>query len=123
MKTGNVILAIFLFVFGGFGIIYGIAFSIFGLITAPIGGAGILAGGGVCLIISIIFIILGIVVLITGIENKPLKSEQKIIIEKQPPLSQPVQSSVPSSIRYCPKCGRQIPFDAVVCPYCQYDFK
>ena len=22
--------------------------------------------------------------------------------------------------RRCPKCGREIPFDAVVCPYCQY---
>jgi hypothetical protein len=25
--------------------------------------------------------------------------------------------------RNCPKCGREIPFDAIVCPYCQYDFK
>jgi hypothetical protein len=22
--------------------------------------------------------------------------------------------------RRCPKCGREIPFDAKVCPYCQY---
>jgi len=28
-----------------------------------------------------------------------------------------------SSARHCPKCGREIPFDAVVCPYCQYNFK
>jgi predicted amidophosphoribosyltransferase len=23
----------------------------------------------------------------------------------------------------CSNCGREIPFDAVVCPYCKYDFK
>jgi uncharacterized OB-fold protein len=28
-----------------------------------------------------------------------------------------------STARSCPKCGRVIPFDAVICPYCQYDFK
>ena len=27
------------------------------------------------------------------------------------------------SNRNCPKCGREIPFDSVVCPYCQHDFK
>jgi hypothetical protein len=27
------------------------------------------------------------------------------------------------SKRFCPKCGREIPFDSIVCPYCQYDFK
>ena len=26
-------------------------------------------------------------------------------------------------IRYCPKCGRQIPFDANVCPYCGKQFE
>ena len=25
-----------------------------------------------------------------------------------------------SSTRRCPKCGREIPFDAKVCPYCQH---
>ncbi len=28
-----------------------------------------------------------------------------------------------SSARYCPKCGREIPLDVIVCPYCKYDFK
>ena len=23
----------------------------------------------------------------------------------------------------CPNCSREIPFDAKVCPYCQYDFE
>jgi predicted amidophosphoribosyltransferase len=25
--------------------------------------------------------------------------------------------------RYCPKCGREIPFDVKVCPYCGKKFK
>jgi len=24
--------------------------------------------------------------------------------------------------RYCPKCGREIPFDSKICPYCKKDF-
>jgi hypothetical protein len=26
-------------------------------------------------------------------------------------------------IRYCTKCGRTIPFDSIICPYCLYKFK
>lgn len=29
---------------------------------------------------------------------------------------------MPGQVRMCPKCGRQIPFDANLCPYCGYDF-
>ncbi len=29
----------------------------------------------------------------------------------------------PSRDRYCPSCGREIPFDAKVCPYCKKDFE
>lgn len=25
--------------------------------------------------------------------------------------------------RSCPKCGREIPYDSIVCPYCKNDFK
>ena len=28
-----------------------------------------------------------------------------------------------SNIRMCMKCGRKIPFDANLCPYCGYDFR
>ena len=27
------------------------------------------------------------------------------------------------SKRFCPRCGRNIPFDSVACPYCKHDFK
>lgn len=26
-------------------------------------------------------------------------------------------------IRFCVNCGRSIPFDAVICPYCRYDYE
>jgi predicted nucleic acid-binding Zn ribbon protein len=26
-------------------------------------------------------------------------------------------------LRFCVSCGRNIPFDAVVCPYCRYDYE
>jgi len=91
MKTGNVILAIFLFIVGGIGIIYGIALSFLGIVLTPIDGLGILAGGGLCFIISFIFIIVGIVVLITGMEKQPQTlSAQPVVIQQ--PVQQPSSS-------------------------------
>ncbi len=26
-------------------------------------------------------------------------------------------------LRFCVNCGRSIPFDAVICPYCKHDFE
>lgn len=26
-------------------------------------------------------------------------------------------------MRFCVSCGRSIPFDAVICPYCRYDYE
>jgi hypothetical protein len=94
MKLGNVALAI---------IIWGIGI----LISIPFGFVGIFwdDSSSMCFIVMIpllIFFVIGLIVLLKG-------------REKQPQLSKP--------IRYCPKCGREIPFDAVFCPYCQYNFK
>ena len=33
------------------------------------------------------------------------------------------QPKVTEKDRYCPKCGREIPFDAKICPYCKKDFE
>ena len=30
---------------------------------------------------------------------------------------------IPLRIRFCVACGRNIPFDAVICPYCRYDYE
>ena len=29
----------------------------------------------------------------------------------------------PAKQRFCVNCGRNIPFDAVICPYCKYDYE
>ncbi len=29
----------------------------------------------------------------------------------------------PLMVRFCVKCGRGIPFDAVICPFCRYDYE
>jgi hypothetical protein len=39
MKTGNVILAIFLFITGGTGLFYGFAISILGIALTPLWGS------------------------------------------------------------------------------------
>jgi hypothetical protein len=26
-------------------------------------------------------------------------------------------------LRFCVNCGRSIPFDAIICPYCRYDYR
>ncbi|MBD3155631.1 MAG: hypothetical protein GF368_03165 [Candidatus Aenigmarchaeota archaeon] len=54
--------------------------------------------------ISGLLILLGIILIAVGTTYNPLKEK------------------VDNKDRYCPRCGRSIPFDAVVCPYCKYDF-
>ena len=52
------------------------------------------------LIVIIVWIILAIL------------PKQKIYIEKEPKRQ----------IRYCPDCGREIPWDTRTCPYCSKKF-
>lgn len=112
MKTGNVILAIFLFlcipasfVFGGF----------FGLLG---GGTG---GGFICAIIApIVFFLLGIIALITGMESDTITQSQQYFYPQQTVYPQQTQHGPD---RRCPKCGRVIPMDANICPYCSKDFR
>lgn len=58
-------------------------------------------GGAVCILAGLL---LGIVLIAIGLAQ-PSKKEEK---EKRD--------------RYCPKCGRTIPFDANICPYCGKKF-
>ncbi len=30
---------------------------------------------------------------------------------------------IPLRMRFCVACGRNIPFDAVICPYCRHDYE
>ena len=44
-------------------------------------------------------------------------NEKKTVIVKKPVT----QKQEPD--RRCPNCGRAIPFDAIICPYCKRDFE
>ena len=93
MKTGNVILAIFLWLC----IPASLLFSIFGLAFG---------GGAICILAPVILFILGLIALITAREDKVIT-----VIEPKNKAD-----------RYCPNCGRSIPLDVNICPYCRKDF-
>jgi hypothetical protein len=98
MKVGNVILAIFLWLCIPFSFIFGTFFGLFATLEGD-GSEGLFICAGLP---SIILFILGLIILILGIEKD---IPQRDIEAK-------------SSIRFCPNCGRNIPFDANICPYC-----
>ena len=86
--------------------IVGFLLLIFGIIfTVMSGGYGIVLGGPIALI--------GFILLIMGAFSS---EHQTIIYQKE-------QSEIKQkSKRYCPSCGRAIPFDANICPYCGKKF-
>ena len=57
-------------------------------------------GGVVCVLAGLMF---GIVLIIVGLLNPENKKEGR-------------------NGRYCPDCGRAIPFDVNICPYCSKNF-
>lgn len=94
MKAGNVILAIFLWLCIPAAIF-------FGVLGAVAGG-----GGEICILAPVILFILGLIALITAREDKVIT-----VIEPKNKAN-----------RYCPNCGRAIPLDVNICPYCRKDF-
>ena len=100
MKTGNVILAIFLWLLIPASLVLGIMSFAFSTI-----GGGTATEGVVCMIGGpLILFILGLVALITGMDkSKPATSKHEE--------------------RLCHNCGRHIPLDAKMCPYCGNDFQ
>jgi len=69
-----------------------------------------------CGIIIVVGIVLFIVFLAWLIGGGRKKTE--VHYHQQQPVQQPIQQNA----RYCPDCGRSIPFDAQVCPYCSKRF-
>lgn len=78
-------------------------------------------GGFVCFILFIICIIVFILILVFIFGRK------KTIIQTQQSVSSPIiipeTSKQREKERFCPDCGRTIPFDANLCPYCGKKFK
>jgi hypothetical protein len=82
--------------------ITGFILLLFGLFfTAITGGFGVILGGPIAL--------LGFILLIIG----AFSSEQQTIT-----IRQEKTNIKPKSKIYCNECGRSIPFDAELCPYC-----
>ena len=104
MKVGNVILAIFLWLCIPVSFVIG---AIFGIGVGISGGS---AESAVCCTLGapLILFILGLVVLIMGMEK---------------PKSMEKESYRKDEDGRCPNCGRVIPFDAKVCPYCSKKFE
>jgi len=68
-------------------------------------GGGSATEGVVCMIGGpFILFILGLAALITGMDK-------------------PKSTTTKHEYRFCPNCGREIPFDAKICPYCGNDFQ
>ena len=57
-------------------------------------------------------ILIGLILLIIGL----IIPEEKSMVFQKPVTHQPSQN------RYCQSCGRLIPFDANICPYCGINF-
>jgi uncharacterized membrane protein len=96
MKTGNVILAIFLWLCIPASFIFGGLFGLFG------GGIG---GGVICAIgAPLIFFILGLIVLLTGREkNFRPSSSQHVVVQQQTIPNRTYHSSIEE---YCQMCGK-----------------
>jgi len=69
-------------------------------------------------LIAILVIVVIIVIVVAIAASKKSKTPQEPSqTQYQPPVSGQ-QPPTPPWVKYCPKCGREIPNDANVCPYC-----
>ncbi len=62
-------------------------------------------------------ILIGIILFIVG---AVMPEEKTHVVQNQQPVV--VQQQSPQPNRYCPGCGKAIPFDANICPYCGKKF-
>jgi len=73
-------------------------------------------------LVAILIIVVVIVIVVAAVAaSKKSKTPQTPVQTRYQP-SQTQQQPVPPWVKYCPKCGREIPNDANVCPYCGYKF-
>lgn len=69
---------------------------------------------GIGIICAWPLILVGIILLLIGAVLPP--EGRQVVMPPPPP-------EAPRNKRYCTNCGREIPFDANVCPYCGKDFR
>ncbi|MCK4365616.1 MAG: zinc ribbon domain-containing protein [Thermoplasmatales archaeon] len=111
MKKNVLILGIILFATGAllFSIISpAISFS---GISGSGTNTGLITAGAVLWIVGLILMPIGSILSFAGIFIY-LKSET------EPYNLDPFKTTPKIQTRYCPNCGRSIPFDSVICPYC-----
>jgi hypothetical protein len=91
---------------GGIGLtVLGFFVMFFGII-----GGVISNNSGVCILLGII----GLILMLTG--GFYVRTAHRLVPQKLDIVSDR------KSDRYCPSCGRAIPFDANLCPYCGKQF-
>jgi len=94
--------------------------------------SGCIVGGALLMLISVFFTIftlgfgivctgplflIGFIIFVIGFFiSEEIKREVHHYYKTQP-------TPPTSSNRYCPNCGRSIPFDAAICPYCGLKFQ
>lgn len=113
MKIGKILISMFLWFLAFLSYLIG---AVLKSLPNPIGDGSItdnvcMLGGiidNICMLgAPLIFFILGVICLLTGLKETPVEA-----ISKQTDRVE----------RRCPKCGRAIPFEANVCPYCGKNF-
>ncbi len=75
-------------------------------------------------ILSFIVVIVLIVFIVAGIAGAA-KSQKPPVTQQPPPvvIQQRPPQPLPEQKRNCVSCGRAIPFDAQICPYCSHDYR
>ena len=68
-------------------------------------------------------VFLGLAIAFLGIVSDPKPTRPQAVPQFSPayPPAQGLEQK--PSARYCVMCGREIPLDAVVCPYCRHDYE
>ncbi len=124
MKTGNVILAIFLWLCIPASFFLG---GIFGIVGGGIGGGAMCAIGA-----PLILFILGLVALITGMEKSSVQPIQPVVVEKHQyehkdisEKEKPVEKEIDEELvektvktKYCFQCGNKLDGNPKFCSKC-----
>jgi len=68
--------------------------------------------------IDVIMVLIGIILIIVG----AIISPKEIYLHTHPNFYHPIQTNAQTNDMICGGCGRSIPSDANICPYCEKEF-